>query len=70
MLMQSLKRVLLGGGGGGGGPVAELIVGANRVIGLFEKVSHMAQKHRAGIRQIKSLRYLNMVPCPSAFVAF
>ena len=27
-------------------------------------------KKRAGIRQIKGLRLLNMVPCPSAFLAF
>ena len=43
----------LGVGGGGGG--RELIMGgygrANTVIGLFEKVSHMAQKNHAGMQE-------------------
>ena len=42
-------------GVGGGGVGRELIMGgygrANTVIGLFEKVSHMAQKHHAEMQE-------------------
>ena len=42
-------------GVGGGGVGRELIMGgygrANTVIGLFEKVSHMAQKHHVGMQE-------------------
>ena len=45
----------LGVGGRGGGGGRELIMGgygrAYTVIGLFEKVSHMAQKHHAGMQE-------------------
>lgn len=43
------------GVGGGGGVGRELIMGgygrANTVIGLFEKVSHMAQKNHGGMQE-------------------
>lgn len=42
-------------GVGGGGVGRELIMGgygrANTVIGLFEKVSHMAQKNHGGMQE-------------------
>ena len=53
MFIQSLTEVFWGLGGGGVG--RELIMGgygrANTVIGLFEKVSHMAQKNHAGMQE-------------------
>ena len=55
MFIQSLTEVSWGLGAGGGGVGRELIMGgygrANTVIGLFEKVSHMAQKHHAGMQE-------------------
>lgn len=54
MFIQSLTEVFWGWRGGGG-VGRELIMGgygrANTVIGLFEKVSHMAQKHHAGMQE-------------------
>ena len=51
MFIQSLTEVFWGLGGVG----RELIMGgygrANTVIGLFEKVSHMAQKNHAGMQE-------------------
>ena len=53
MFIQSLTEVFWGWEGGGVG--RELIMGgygrANTVIGLFEKVSHMARKHHAGMQE-------------------
>ena len=54
MFIQSLTEVFWGWEGGGG-VGRELIMGgygrANTVIGLFEKVSHMARKHHAGMQE-------------------
>ena len=51
MFIQSLTEVFWGLGGVG----RELIMGgygrANTVIGLFEKVSHMAQKNHGGMQE-------------------
>ena len=54
MFIQSLTEVSWGLGAGGG-VGRELIMGgygrANTVIGLFEKVSHMAQKNHGGMQE-------------------